>query len=481
MEAVASSIRPPPPSSFSSSFSSASGSDGSDSATELTSPSPHLPPLAHDPALVDVTSLCYEQDTSPEARLALGLGLPYRLQKRMASAWGREVTGEGAGGLTLLVRQLRDRLGLPSRQPRVSVTVSPSARSDTASAAVATTVGAAESISIETHGSVTTIRSRASGAKARVLRARGQIAERLRQLAASTANPIGDSAGNRPYRLARAIRLAEKGRELMRRLRQQRLQWLVARREKFLARREKASKLLSSVRDRAAASATSNSFRTDDIAELQSDKHRSVEFADAEIRNILEVEAAEEEAGGVSEVDADAEAAGVSSAVVADGANAAPQLVLGSGLTVPLQPPGHTLAYTQAVGDERIVRFWSAMVEKASSASAAAPIATSAASTDLNGTSPSVDGTATSSASSGSSAAKPGNFTPPPTWDVAGASSPYLGPAIAHIVGSTARWQSLKGILTAGSWQRSILWQTPSGAYRIKLLAAFARHCSTQP
>lgn len=325
-----------------------------------------LSPAAHDPESIDVSALHYEQDTSPEARLALGMGLPYRLQKRMAGAWERQLAGPA-----YKVWWGRISAALGDVPPSPLATTDPNARS-------------------------------------------GQLSSTLQQMAS-----IPQSGPS----LARAVRLAERGREVMRRLRQQRLQWLVARRERMQTRKEKASQLFSAALARTKAGGTAGAPDSHAHQAMFPDTHDAPSeptasdgagaeashpaaaaasasgpsFAsdEVEIRNILELQQAEE--------GTHAHLGALTSSTAGETARA-------------------SLDFQRAVSNETIVRFWGSIAERAAA-----------------------------NISSGSAAAANAATTlAPASGDVATAAAPYLRPAVAHIVGSAARWQSLKGIATAG-------------------------------
>ena len=392
-------------------------------------------------------ALCYEQDTSPEARVALGMALPFRLQRRMAEAWaaeeGRLSPREGAReALAEEAPAEGGRLGLREGAQEAPAPGAPSAM-----------------------------------ARARMLAARGRaLMQRLRRqrLQWLLARRERAAAGGRPARSRSAAALAA------------------------AAGAEDEIRHILEVEAAEAAAGVRN------ILEVEAEGG-----AAAGVRIILEVEpeggaaaaarlspasarlspASEAEAvhgSGPRTLSAGAAAAAVwprePAAPSAEAPGAAPSLeatplsaemsplpasparraTLGEAppaaarillhlYAPPPAPPRRALSYDRALCDEGVVRFWGALAER---------VVGQAAASD-EGRPPPARRMQAGAAQARVPAAAPGGAgapgvagalrpQAPARGDVATALVPFLRPAIAHIVGAAARWQSLKGVLTAG-------------------------------
>ena len=289
-----------------------------------------------------------QQDTSAEARLAVGLSLPFQLQQRMAEAW---------------------------------------------------------------------LHRRDSGRR---------VEHSLHSVSISSPSSMASK---------RVIGLAARGRQVIQRLQLQRLQWLVSRTERRAHRA-------------AAVAAASTLFTGNERHASQTDARDDAIRAEHEqLLHLLEDEelrAQEAVAAAHRSLEANVGGPGHERSPLFSSSS-------GGGVDDDIATPSSS-HYSRAVRDPAVVAFWEAMLQE----SGAAPSPLLAASTpgqqqqqplELDSTASSVSRSATVTLLQGGGSNN---------YDVALRAQTFLRPAIAHIVGTHARSQSLKGILTAGPVKAAI-------------------------
>ena len=290
----------------------------------------------------------FRQDVSPEARLAMGLSLPYELQRRMAAAYAERAR---AGDRWVGLRRL------------VAAGASATARAATAAAA------------------------------------RPSVFRSLPVTPIDAESRAHSAVGIR----ARALAFARAGRELMQRARQQRLQWLVSRRERGGALAGTAGAIDSAARAR---------LRRDEERALRED-----------------VIGSSGDSGGDS---GSGRASGGARGIAGEGSAA------------------HA-SFARASRDAQVVAFWDALLSRGVLAgdetggggtrgSAPLVLSTAAAAglTHSGGGVAAVPRAAASSLRGGDSAA----------GESVAVLRSHLQPALAHIVGASARAQALRGMFS---------------------------------
>jgi hypothetical protein len=369
----------------------------------------------------------FRQDVSPEARLALGMALPYNLQKRMAAAQLHATASPG-----LLRHGLQGR-----RWPWAAGSGEQLRLGDGEATELASTV--ANGIAL---GSLPV--DRAGG---------GSF----------------DAARRQPVR-ARAVEFAEAGREVMQRARLQRLQWLVARRERREARATAAKlagaspgglRIAPDVGVAPAAHigpAAGHAFLS---ASLRNAALRMLEYRRARRGTSSGSDRFSSPAATVPSAAAAGDAA-TRAATAADGAEGSSFATSGQerhrreevkNLLDDETQLAH-LSFARARSDPQVVAFWDRLLQQGAlirpsvpeSAGGAAFMSATQAAVFRDFAAPLPH----------AAAITPPSFAPDASSrrgtraDVAVLVRPHLRSGVAHLVGASARSQSVKGILTAG-------------------------------
>jgi hypothetical protein len=368
----------------------------------------------------------FRQDVSPEARLALGMALPYNLQRRMAAAQLR-----GAASPGLLPRGLQGR-----RWPWAA--------------------GSGEQLGLGDVEATDLSNAVANGVA----------------LGNSPVDRAGSSysdAARRQSGRARAVEFAEAGREVMQRARLQRLQWLVARRERKEAR-VSAAKLVSASPGGLRITPDVGVAPAAHIRPAAGHAFLSVPLRNAALR-MLEYRRARRGSSSGSESFL-GPPAGMPAMAAADAARrtaSAADDTEGSSLAASGQERHRReevknvlddetqlaqLSFSRARSDPQVVAFWDRLLQQGALTRPSAPASAGGAafmSARLaGGFRDSAAGLATAGAATPAPFAPEGLSRRGTRADVAVLVRPHLRSGVAHLVGASARSQSVKGILTAG-------------------------------
>jgi Phosphatidate cytidylyltransferase, mitochondrial len=366
-------------------FSPILSSDGSGSDTERGSSSSSPTAALFAAALEGKANVVFRQSVEPETRLALGMSLPFNLQKRMAAAFfEREAELQGTALDGKFIKRLREqqrKAGELQQSIRAALQASPAGHA---------------------------------------------LRDRLGSLRKGPGNE-----GNAALLKTRAIAFAASGREMMQRARLQRLQWIVSRKEKreAAAARALAGRAGEEIVEEEPEPITmsgrrlSDSFKRRALKALENrasgrrDSQGRAKLLREELKHLVDEESSLLFPPGTSSTTADFASSAWSTA-------SAVSATATSGVA--------TVSFQKAAKDPQIVAFWDALLTRQGSLSG------------MVESSPLI----LSSPSALASAATATPSLPPDLLALRVRQT--IKPAIAHIVGSSARRQSLKGILTAG-------------------------------
>lgn len=434
--------------------------------------------------------VAFRQDTSPEARLALCMALPYHLQKRMAASFfaalGRRNMNQSVAGAAPAVDASLAAGAVTGNGSHVGIAGGGAAVSEEAAAGSSRIAAArqrwAQAAFLRRRIGSTTGTSNGSASSlvnSSVSWRSPAAVLRSSQRRAAGAAAVGPSRLSQQLLRARALAMASSGREMMQRARVQRLQWIVSRQLKREARAAPAPTPAPAPAPAPTAAAsgvvTEASPPLSLTASLRQQALRILEQRRAKLAARL---------SGSKQLNPPAVSAAGSSADAhtadAAGSGAAPRPLpnLAGELATDaegqraeelrnlLEADGEAaqLSFARAARDAQIVSFWEAMLgdslrdrhglahrdggSRSSAGAAAARLAAApSASAAAAAAAAALGGPATVGEANSSAAAA---AVPVAGVDIASRVRMHLRPALAHIVGASARSQSLKGVITAG-------------------------------